>query len=72
MAIVVILILVGVGAMLSSGREWLYVIALFVCIMAWFKKDKRVSWFDITRGNYKKEVENLVKKWHNTEYAKKN
>ena len=40
MAIAVILILVGAGAILSSDREWLYVIALLVCIMAWFKKDR--------------------------------
>lgn len=40
MAIVIILILVGAGAMLSSGREWLYLIALFACIVAWFKKDR--------------------------------
>ncbi len=32
--------------------------------MTWFKKDKRVNWFDITEPNFEKEVEILVKKWY--------
>ena len=34
--------------------------------MTWFKKDKRINWFDITQENWKENVENLVKKWHNS------
>lgn len=33
--------------------------------MTWFKKDKRIKWFDITSKDYPQNVENLVKKWHN-------
>ena len=32
--------------------------------MTWFKKDKRVNWFDVTRPNFEKEVEILTKKWY--------
>lgn len=32
--------------------------------MTWFKKDSRINWFDVTTRGYKKEVENLVKKWY--------
>ena len=32
----------------------------------WFKKDKRISWFDIAKSNYPENVEKLVEKWHNT------
>jgi tRNA dimethylallyltransferase len=34
--------------------------------MVWFKKDKRIVWFDITNENYPENVEKMVKKWHNT------
>lgn len=34
--------------------------------MTWFKKDKRIKWFDITSNEYPKSVENLVEKWHNS------
>jgi tRNA dimethylallyltransferase len=33
--------------------------------ITWFKKDKRINWFDITKSCYKKNVEKLVRKWHN-------
>jgi len=32
--------------------------------MTWFKKDERIIWFDISKGNFSKEVENMVKKWY--------
>lgn len=32
--------------------------------MTWFKKDKRINWFDITDKNLIKNVENLVIKWY--------
>ncbi len=34
--------------------------------MVWFKKDKRIVWFDITNRDYVENVEKMVKKWHNT------
>lgn len=33
--------------------------------MIWFKKDKRIEWFDITDPNYPENVEKIVRKWHN-------
>lgn len=33
--------------------------------MTWFKKDKRINWFDISKKGWKKEVENTVFRWHN-------
>ena len=43
--------------------------------MVWFKKDKRIEWFDITKSSYPENVEKSVKKWYSTitkdEYAKK-
>jgi tRNA dimethylallyltransferase len=32
--------------------------------MTWFKKDKRIIWFDITKKNYEEEVEKRVKRWY--------
>ena len=32
--------------------------------MTWFKKDKRIIWFDISSPDYLKDVENTVKKWY--------
>ncbi len=32
--------------------------------MTWFKKDKRINWFDIISPKYEKKVESLVKKWY--------
>lgn len=31
----------------------------------WFKKDKRIKWFDVSRESYVKKVEKLVKRWYN-------
>lgn len=33
----------------------------------WFKKDKRVNWFDITSRDYPENVEKTVKTWHNSQ-----
>lgn len=33
--------------------------------LTWFKKDKRINWFDITDIDFPQNVENLVNKWHN-------
>lgn len=32
--------------------------------MTWFKKDKKVNWYDISKENYVREVEKLVKNWY--------
>lgn len=32
--------------------------------MTWFKKDKRVNWFDITAKSYPNVVEKMVQKWY--------
>lgn len=37
--------------------------------MTWFKKDKRINWFDITRKGWQDEVETLVKNWYHQENA---
>lgn len=34
--------------------------------MVWFKKDKRIHWFDITISGYPKNVEKSVEKWYST------
>lgn len=34
--------------------------------MTWFKKDKRITWFDISEQDYFKKVEQLVKNWYNS------
>lgn len=34
--------------------------------LTWFRKDKRINWFDVVSNKYPKNVENLVKKWDNT------
>jgi tRNA dimethylallyltransferase len=34
--------------------------------MVWFKKDKRIRWFDITDSGYPKNVEKSVEKWYST------
>lgn len=33
--------------------------------MTWFRKDKRVNWFDITNPQYYEKVEKMVRSWHN-------
>lgn len=37
--------------------------------MVWFKKDKRIEWFDITDKNYPENVEKSVARWHNINHA---
>jgi len=32
--------------------------------LTWFKKDKRIKWFDISKKNFVKNVEKLVRKWY--------
>jgi tRNA dimethylallyltransferase len=32
--------------------------------MIWFKKDKRIYWFDISKVSYRKEIEKLIEKWY--------
>lgn len=39
--------------------------------MVWWKNDRRINWFDISMGNYQKDVENLVKKWYTVNHAPK-
>jgi tRNA dimethylallyltransferase len=39
--------------------------------LVWFKKEKRIHWFDVGR-DYQKEIEILVEKWYATGNAKKN
>lgn len=33
--------------------------------MTWFKKDKRIVWFDITESDWQKKVEKAVSNWYN-------
>lgn len=32
--------------------------------LTWFNKDKRIKWFDVSRADYVKNVEKIVKKWY--------
>jgi tRNA A37 N6-isopentenylltransferase MiaA len=34
--------------------------------LTWFKKDKRVNWFDIKILEFPKNVENIVNKWYSS------
>lgn len=38
----------------------------------WFKKEKKVNWFNITSKDFKKKVENLVAKWYHQANATQN
>jgi len=40
--------------------------------ITWFKKDKRIKWFDVSKKDYGGKIEKLVKKWHNIQNAKEN
>jgi tRNA dimethylallyltransferase len=40
--------------------------------VTWFKKDKRVNWFNIEKEGWYEGVEKLVKKWYKSRYAKEN
>jgi tRNA dimethylallyltransferase len=35
--------------------------------MTWFKKDKRINWFDVEDLLFKENVEKLVRKWYSSE-----
>ena len=35
--------------------------------MVWFKKDKRIRWFNITSADYPENVEKLVEKWYSSD-----
>lgn len=32
--------------------------------VTWFKRDKRINWFDVTKPNWKQHVEKMVRKWY--------
>jgi len=32
--------------------------------MTWFKKEKRIAWFDITADNFPQNVEKLIEEWY--------
>ena len=34
--------------------------------MTWFKKDSRINWFDISKSDWRENVEKLVKKWYSS------
>jgi len=40
--------------------------------MVWWRRDARINWFDISRGQYQEKVEKLVKKWYTVNHAEKN
>jgi tRNA dimethylallyltransferase len=33
--------------------------------LTWFKKETRIAWFDVSKNDFAKKVEDMVKKWHN-------
>ncbi len=35
--------------------------------MTWFKKNKKINWFDVTKNNWQESVEELVGKWYKLE-----
>jgi tRNA dimethylallyltransferase len=37
----------------------------------WFKKDKRINWFDIAKPNWKQHVEKMVKRWYKNDIGKR-
>jgi len=37
--------------------------------VTWFKKDKRINWFDIKSPGYQKKVEKMIKKWYSRNYV---
>lgn len=37
--------------------------------LTWFKKEKEVTWFDVTDKNYIKKIDKLTSKWYDTRYA---
>lgn len=38
--------------------------------LTWFKKDKRIVWFDITKDGWQEDVEEKVRKWYNEDKLK--
>jgi len=40
--------------------------------LTWFKRDKRINWFDVTNLGWQEKVEKLVKKWYSSPDAEKN
>lgn len=34
--------------------------------MTWFKKNKRIIWFDVKDSDYKERVEKYIERWHNS------
>lgn len=40
--------------------------------ITWFRKDKRIHWFDTTNKDYPKEVVNIVETWNNNRDASEN
>jgi tRNA dimethylallyltransferase len=40
--------------------------------MVWFKKDKKIVWFDISDPDYPENVDKLIGKWHNNLNVQKN
>lgn len=39
--------------------------------ITWFKKQKNVIWFDVSKENYRKEIEKVVEKWYSSDRNKK-
>jgi len=39
--------------------------------ITWFKKDKRILWFDVSEPDYPKSVEKLAEKWYKMGYVEK-
>jgi len=40
--------------------------------LIWFKKDKRIIWFEVDKPNWQKKIENLVENWYYKENATQN
>ncbi|MBI2066344.1 tRNA (adenosine(37)-N6)-dimethylallyltransferase MiaA [Candidatus Woesebacteria bacterium] len=40
--------------------------------ITWFKRDRRIKWFDVSKPHWSDNLEKLAKKWYSSENAKKN
>lgn len=40
--------------------------------ITWFKREKNISWFDITDKNFQGELEKNISKWYHSSYASQN
>lgn len=40
--------------------------------ITWFKRDRRIKWFDISKPHWSDDVEKLAQKWYSSQNAKKN